>query len=388
MLIYEPCIGIDLGTSYSCVGVWNNGKVEIIPNELGNKTTSSYISFTDTERLIGDAAKNQSIINPENTVFDSKRLIGRMFNDLTVQADIKIWPFRVIRGPENRPQIVVQFKGEEKVFYPEEISAMVLLKMKEIAEAYLGRTVRYAVITVPAYFNNLQRQATKDAGTISGLDVKRIINEPTAAAIAYGYDKTNSDEKIIMIFDLGGGNLDVSILAIQNMSFKVMGTSGNTHLGGEDFDNRIVGFCVEDFKIKSGIDIKSNNIALRKLKAECEKAKIVISSISQASIEIDSLVEGCDYFVVITREKFEEINMDYFIECIYPVEKVLRDTSLNKNQIHEVVLVGGSTRIPKVKQLLQKFFNGKILCDTINLDEAVAYGAAVQGAILSKNEFK
>uniref|UniRef100_M4CZD6 Uncharacterized protein n=1 Tax=Brassica campestris TaxID=3711 RepID=M4CZD6_BRACM len=336
-----PAIGIDLGTTYSCVGVWQHDRVEIIANDQGNRTTPSYVAFTDSERLIGDAAKNQVAMNPINTVFDAKRLIGRRFSDSSVQSDMKLWPFKIIAGPAEKPMIVVNYKGEEKQFAAEEISSMVLIKMREIAEAYLGVTIKNAVVTVPAYFNDSQRQATKDAGVIAGLNVMRIINEPTAAAIAYGLDKkaTSVGEKNVLIFDLGGGTFDVSLLTIEEGIFEVKATAGDTHLGGEDFDNRMVNLFVQEFKRKSKKDITGN--------------------------------------------PFEELNMDLFRKCMEPVEKCLRDAKMDKSTVHDVVLVGGSTRIPKVQQLLQDFFNGKELCKSINPDEAVAYGAAVQGAILS-----
>jgi L1 cell adhesion molecule like protein len=377
-------VGIDLGTTYSCVGVWQNDRVEIIANDQGNRTTPSYVAFTDTERLIGDAAKNQVAMNANNTVFDAKRLIGRKFSDQVVQDDMKHWPFTVIRGPGDKPLIQITFRGEVKQFAPEEISSMVLLKMKEIAEAYLGREVKNAVITVPAYFNDSQRQATKDAGVISGLNVMRIINEPTAAAIAYGLDKKGA-EKTILIFDLGGGTFDVSLLTIEEGIFEVKATAGDTHLGGEDFDNRMVEYFVQDFKRKFRKDLTSNQRALRRLRTACERAKRTLSSSTQAHIEIDSLFEGIDYNSTITRARFEDLNMDYFRKCIEPVEKVLRDSKLSKSQVDEVVLVGGSTRIPKVQEMLSEFFNGKELCKSINPDEAVAYGATVQAAILSGN---
>ncbi|KAL0425163.1 UNVERIFIED_CONTAM: Heat shock protein [Sesamum radiatum] len=378
-------IGIDLGTTYSCVGVWQNDRVEIIPNDQGNRTTPSYVAFTDTERLIGDAAKNQVAMNPQNTVFDAKRLIGRRFSDPTVQNDMKLWPFKVIPGPGDKPMIQVQYKGEEKQFSPEEISSMVLTKMKEIAEAFLGQTIKNAVITVPAYFNDSQRQATKDAGAISGLNVMRIINEPTAAAIAYGLDKkaSRSGEKNVLIFDLGGGTFDVSLLTIEEGIFEVKATAGDTHLGGEDFDNRLVNHFAAEFKRKHKKDISGNARALRRLRTACERAKRTLSSTTQTTIEIDSLYEGIDFYATITRARFEELNMDLFRKCMEPVEKCLRDAKIDKSQVHDVVLVGGSTRIPKVQQLLQDFFNGKELCKSINPDEAVAYGAAVQAAILS-----
>jgi len=382
MAAKAPAIGIDLGTTYSCVGVFQHGKVEIIANDQGNRTTPSYVAFTDTERLIGDAAKNQVAMNPDNTVFDAKRLIGRRFEDATVQGDMKHWPFHVIPD-SGKPKIQVQYKGETKNFFPEEISAMVLTKMKEIAEAYLGKKVTNAVVTVPAYFNDSQRQATKDAGTISGMNVLRIINEPTAAAIAYGLDKKVGGERNVLIFDLGGGTFDVSILTIEDGIFEVKSTAGDTHLGGEDFDNRMVNYFVEEFKRKNKKDITDNKRALRRLRTACERAKRSLSSSTQASVEIDSLYDGIDFYSNITRARFEELNADLFRSTLEPVEKSLRDAKLDKAQIHEVVLVGGSTRIPKVQKLLQDFFNGKELNKSINPDEAVAYGAAVQAAILS-----
>nr|APD30498.1 heat shock 70kDa protein 1a [Lateolabrax maculatus] len=375
-------IGIDLGTTYSCVGVFQHGKVEIIANDQGNRTTPSYVAFTDSERLIGDAAKNQVALNPSNAVFDAKRLIGRKLDDQVVQADMKHWPFKVV-GDGGKPKIQVEYKGEDKTFYPEEISSMVLVKMKEIAEAYLSQKVSNAVVTVPAYFNDSQRQATKDAGVIAGLNVLRIINEPTAAAIAYGLDKGKSGERNVLIFDLGGGTFDVSILTIEDGIIEVKATAGDTHLGGEDFDNRMVNHFVEEFKRKHKKDIGQNKRALRRLRTACERAKRTLSSSSQASIEIDSLFEGIDFYTSITRARFEELNADLFRGTLDPVEKSLRDAKMDKGQIHDIVLVGGSTRIPKIQKLLQDFFNGKELNKSINSDEAVAYGAAVQAAILS-----
>jgi len=379
-------VGIDLGTTYSCVGVWQHDRVEIIANDQGNRTTPSYVAFNDTERLIGDAAKNQVAMNPKNTVFDAKRLIGRKIQDQNVQDDMKHWPFKVVPGVDQKPMLEVQYKGETKQFQPEQISSMILVKMKETAEAFLGKDVKNAVVTVPAYFNDSQRQATKDAGVISGLNVLRIINEPTAAAIAYGLDKksnTSGAERNVMIFDLGGGTFDVSLLTIEEGIFEVKATAGDTHLGGEDFDNRLVNHFVTEFKRKNKKDITGNARALRRLRTACERAKRTLSSTAQTTIEIDSLYEGIDFFTSITRARFEELNMDLFRNCMDPVEKTLRDAKIDKGSVHEVVLVGGSTRIPKIQTLLTDFFNGKELNKSINPDEAVAYGAAVQAAILS-----
>ncbi|KAG0055731.1 70-kilodalton heat shock protein [Gryganskiella cystojenkinii] len=375
-------VGIDLGTTYSCVAVWQNDRVEIIANDQGNRTTPSYVAFTDTERLIGDAAKNQVAMNPVNTVFDAKRLIGRRFDDKDVQSDMKHWPFKVI-DKGTKPYLQVEYKGEKKEFTPEEISSMVLIKMKETADSYLGDPVTDAVITVPAYFNDSQRQATKDAGMIAGLNVLRIINEPTAAAIAYGLDKKAVGEKNVLIFDLGGGTFDVSLLTIEDGIFEVKATAGDTHLGGEDFDNRLVTHFSQEFKRKYKKDLSGNPRALRRLRTACERAKRSLSSSAQTSIEIDSLFEGIDFYTSLTRARFEELNQDLFRNTMEPVEKVLRDSKIDKGQVDEIVLVGGSTRIPKIQKMVSDFFNGKEPNKSINPDEAVAYGAAVQAAILT-----
>ncbi|THU99786.1 heat shock cognate 70 [Dendrothele bispora CBS 962.96] len=380
----SKAVGIDLGTTYSCVGVWQNDRVEIIANDQGNRTTPSYVSFSDTERLIGDAAKNQVALNPHNTVFDAKRLIGRKFDDAEVQSDIKHFPFKVT-NKTGKPYIEVEYRGERKEFSPEEISSMVLLKMKETAESYLGTAVTNAVVTVPAYFNDSQRQATKDAGTISGLNVLRIINEPTAAAIAYGLDKKVASERNVLIFDLGGGTFDVSLLTIEGGVFEVKATAGDTHLGGEDFDNRLVNHFVQEFKRKNKKDISTNARTLRRLRTACERAKRTLSSAAQTTIEIDSLFEGIDFYTSITRARFEELCQDLFRSTLAPVEKVLLDSKISKADVNDIVLVGGSTRIPRIVKLVSDFFNGKEPNKSINPDEAVAYGAAVQAAVLSGN---
>jgi L1 cell adhesion molecule like protein len=377
-------IGIDLGTTYSCVGVWMNGKCEIIANDQGERTLPSYVAFTDSERLIGQPAKSQAALNTRNTVYDAKRLIGRKFSDKIVKDDMKYYSFDVVGDSEDRPQIKIQLEGKEaEKYYPEQISAMILEKMKNIAENYIGQKVTKAVITVPAYFNDAQRKATQDAGRIAGLDVLRVVNEPTAAAMAYGMDKNFNGERNVLVFDLGGGTFDVTLLTIDDGIFEVKATAGDTHLGGEDFDSRLVDHCLEDFKRKTKVDLAGNQRALRRLRTACERAKRTLSSSAVATIEIESLFEGKDFSMQITRARFEELCSDLFRSCIEPVEKVLRDSKIDKSKVHDIVLVGGSTRIPKIQKLLSEFFNEKELCKSINPDEAVAYGAAVQAAILS-----
>lgn len=381
-----PVIGIDLGTTYSCVGILENGNVEIIPNDQGNRITPSYVAFAETsERLVGDAAKNQAAMNPLNTIFDVKRLIGRRYDEPTVQRDKKLLPF-LITSKDDKPHVKVSHNGEEKVFAPEEISAMVLAKLKKTAEEYLGRKVTRAVVTVPAYFNDAQRAATKDAGVIAGLDVLRIINEPTAAALAYGLDKTKEEEKNILVFDLGGGTFDVTLLTIDKGVFEVLATNGDTHLGGEDFDQRLMEYFVKLWEKKYGGDIRSDKRALGKLRREVEKAKRELSTQTQVRVEIESLFNGQDLSESLTRARFEQLNDDLFKKTLKPVGKVLKDSGLSKSEVHEVVLVGGSTRIPKIKQLVSEFFDGKEPHTDINPDEAIAYGAAIQAGILSGDE--
>jgi L1 cell adhesion molecule like protein len=375
-------VGIDLGTTYSCVGIMKNNNVEIIANDQGNRTTPSYVAFTESERLIGESAKNQAAMNPVNTIFDAKRLIGRAHDDATVQSDKKLWPFAIVKGPNNKPLISVTSEGATKTFSAEEISSMVLSKMKKTAEEFLGEDVPNAVITVPAYFNDQQRQATKDAGRIAGLNVLRIINEPTAAAISYGLNNKQDGETNVLIFDLGGGTFDVSLLSIDEGIFEVKATAGDTHLGGEDFDQRMMDHFVREFKRKHKKDMSSSDRALRRLRTACERAKRSLSSATRATVEIDSLFEGEDFNSTITRARFEDLCNDYFRNCMKPVEKVLKDAGVSKSQVNEVVLVGGSTRIPRVQEMIKEYFNGKEPCRSINPDEAVAYGAAVQAAIL------
>jgi L1 cell adhesion molecule like protein len=378
-----PVIGIDLGTTFSCVGVWQNDRVEIIASDTGNRTVPSWVAFTEEERLVGEPAKSVAASNTLNTIFDAKRLIGRSWDDPIVQKEIKNYPYVVKDDGKNKPKICATVKGEAKEFYPEEISAMVLQKMRSIAEAYLGVPVKDAVVTVPAYFNDAQRQATKDAGRIAGLNVMRIINEPTAAALAYGLDKKSGGERKVLIFDLGGGTFDVSLLTMDDGVFEVKATAGDTHLGGEDFDTLLVEWAADEFKKKTKVDIKGNHRALRRLRTVVERAKRTLSTSTQASVEVDGLADGHDFNMAITRAKFEQLCDGLFKKCIAPVEQVMRDSKYSKSDVDDIVLVGGSSRIPRVQQLLKEYFNGKELSQSINPDEAVAYGAAVQGAVLS-----
>lgn len=377
-------IGIDLGTTYSCVAVYQNDRVEIIANDQGNRTTPSWVSFTDTEILIGEAAKQQVNSNPENTIYDAKRFIGKYYNDPTVQKDIEHMSAKVI-NQNNRPLFEVTYKGEKQTFTPEQISSYILMKMKQIAEAYVGEDVDDVVITVPAYFTDSQRQATKDAGTIAGLKVLRIINEPTSAAIAYGLDTckgSSSSEKNVLVVDAGGGTTDISLLTIDDGIFEVKATSGDSHLGGEDIDRNMVEYCIQEFKKKHKKDISTNTRAIRRLYTACERAKRTLSSTMNAFLEVDSIFEGIDFQLTFTRAKFEDLNQEVFRKTLAPVDIVLRDAKVDKSTIHDIVLVGGTTRIPKIQEMLRTFFNGKELCTNINPDECVAYGAAVQSAIL------
>ncbi|XP_057812991.1 heat shock cognate 70 kDa protein 2-like [Cryptomeria japonica] len=382
----EKAIGIDLGTTYSCVGVWENGRVEIIVNDQGNRTTPSMVAFTAKERLVGDAAKFQISSNPLNTIFDVKRLIGRQFTDSSVQADMKLWPFRVVTQKNDKPMIQVRYKGEKKLFAPEEISSMVLMKMKTLAEQYLGSEVKNAVITVPAYFSDSQRKTTKDAGLFAGLNVMRIINEPTAAAFTYGFGRAKQEKKHILVFDLGGGTFDVSIIVVRICNFEVKAVGGEAHLGGEDFDNRMLAYCVQTFNRKYKTNLSRSAKALRRLRSECERAKRSLSSVVETVIDIDCLYEGHDFFLKIRRAKFEELNLDLFEQCMEVVKKCVEDAKLSKRQIDDIVLVGGSSRIPKVQEMVRDFFDGKELCRGVNPDEAVAYGAALEAAVLSKED--
>jgi L1 cell adhesion molecule like protein len=378
-------IGIDLGTTYSCVSVFTNGKVEIIPDDAtGEKTIPSYVAFTDEERLIGHAAKNQSVMNPLNTIYDAKRLIGRKFSDATVQEDIKLYPFKIIDDGHDKPVIEVSYKKEIKRFYPEEISAMILGKLKSMAEAYLGKEIQKAVITCPAYFNDEQRQSTKNAGIIAHLDVIRIINEPTSASLAYGLEKEdNGRERNVIIIDAGGGTHDVSILTIDGGLYEVKATSGDPHLGGQDFDNAIVKYMIQEFKKKHKVDPSSNARSMKRFKNAAENAKKTLSSTSTTSIEIESAFEGIDFTLMLSKAKFEQLGDEVFNRIMKPVQQVITDSGMSKDEIHDIILVGGSTRIPKIQDLVTTFFNGKTLNKSVNPDEAVAYGAAVQGAVIT-----
>ncbi|NDB56304.1 molecular chaperone DnaK, partial [archaeon] len=369
----------------SCAAIWINDRVEIIPDtQTGSRIIPSYVSFNDNEKLVGDAAKNQSTMNPKNTIYDTKRLIGRKYTDEVVQQDIKLWSFNVSGDNNNKPLINVKYKNEDKTFHPEEISAMVIQRLKETTESYLGHPLKKVVITVPAYFNDSQRQATKDAGAIAGLEVLRIINEPTAAAIAYGLDKTgDKKEKNILVFDCGGGTHDVSILTLDGGIFEVKSTGGDTHLGGSDIDNLIVDYLCDDIKKKHKMDVRENARALKRLNIAAEKAKKNLSASSTTTIEVDSLMDGVDYNTSLSRAKFESLADKVFQRTLKPLDQLLKDAKMSKGDIHEIVLVGGTTRIPRLQELLSEYFNGKQLNKSLNPDEAVAYGAAVQASILT-----
>ena len=389
-----PAIGIDLGTSYSCVGIFQHGKVEIIPNDHGNRTTPSYVAFNETSRFIGNSAKQKISTNQANTVFEAKRLTGRKWHDSVVQNDMKLWPFDVV-NEGGRPKVKVEHRGETKMFFAEEISSMVLTKMKEIAEAFLGKTVTNAVITVPAYFNDSQRQATKDACTIAGIKVLHLISGSTAAALAHCFTKRSAAaefERNVLVFDLGGGGLDVTVLSLstsqQGSTVEVKSTFGSTHLGGGDFDNRMLNHYIREFKRRHKKDLSQSKKSICRLRTACEKAKCTLSSQTQANIEIDALFDGIDFYTTITRAQFEELNVDLFRSTIEPVAKALCDARFNKHDIHDVILFGGSTRIPKIQKLLQDYFGGKELNKSINPDEAAAYGAAVLAAILSGDRIR
>ena len=381
----EIAAGFDIGTTTSCAAVWLNDRVEIIPDgQTGSRIIPSYVSFSDEEKLVGDAAKNQSTMNPKNTVYDAKRLIGRKFNDAVVQEDIKLWSFNVTGDSNNKPLINVKYKNEDKQFHPEEISAMVIQRLKETTESFLGHPLKKVVITVPAYFNDSQRQATKDAGAIAGLEVLRIINEPTAAAIAYGLDKTDDkQERNILVFDCGGGTHDVSILTLDGGIFEVKATGGDTHLGGSDIDNLIVEWLCEDIKKRMKKDVRENARALKRLNIAAEKAKKTLSASTTTTIEVESLLDGVDYNTSLTRAKFEQLADKVFTRTLDPLDRLLKDAKMSKGDIHEIVLVGGTTRIPRVQELLSNYFNGKQLNKSLNPDEAIAYGAAVQASILT-----
>lgn len=381
----DICIGIDLGTTYSAVGIFQNGRVEIIANDQGNRTTPSIVAFNNTERLIGDAAKNQANSNPTNTIYEAKRFIGRTFDDDEIQKHLTTWPYKVICGENNRPKFEVTYKDEIKQFTPEEISAMVLSKMKQVASDYLGTEVKYAVVTVPAYFDDAQRKATMDAGVIAGLNIQRIINEPTAAAIAYGLDNKKDSEHNVLIVDVGGGTTDCSLLTVDDGIFEVKACSGDTFLGGEDLDNRLVQHCCREFKRKHRKDITKSARSIRRIKTACERAKRILSSSATATIELDSLYNGIDFNLTVSRARFEELCQDIFRRCMVSIENVIRDGKISKGDVDEIVLVGGTTRIPKLQKMIQHFFNGKELNKSINPDEAVAYGASIQAAILSGN---